>query len=95
MSSSEREFEVVVWGATGFTGRLVADHLSQHFSNSSPSLRWALGGRDRTKLERVAGELNSPAELRPILVGDGRNRPGAWSSGKRPFHFCKCGAVGI
>ena len=26
---------------------------------------------------------------------EGRNRPGAWSSGKRPFHFCKCGAVGI
>lgn len=75
MSSSEREFEVVVWGATGFTGRLVAEHLSAHFSSSSPPLRWALGGRDRTKLEQVASELNSSAEPPPILVGNSFDRP--------------------
>ena len=88
MSSSEREFEVVVWGATGFTGRLVVEHLSQHFSYSSPSLRWALGGRDRTKLERVAGELNSPAELPPILVGDSFDRPRLDEIARRTSVIC-------
>ena len=73
MLSSEREFEVVVWGATGFTGRLVAEHLSQHYGTSQP-LRWALGGRNRAKLERVAGELNAPSRQLPILVGDSSDR---------------------
>ena len=73
MSGSDREFEVVVWGATGFTGRLVAEHLSQHYSTNQP-LRWALGGRDRAKLERVTSEVNSSSEQLPILIGDSRDR---------------------
>jgi short subunit dehydrogenase-like uncharacterized protein len=55
-----RDLDVVVFGATGFTGRLVADYLRQ----AAPgSLRWAIAGRNREKLEALA--LG-----RPVLVGD-------------------------
>ena len=51
MSEAKRELDVVVWGATGFTGRLVAEYLLEHYGGSGP-LRWALGGRSaQVKLE--------------------------------------------
>lgn len=48
-NNSAREFDVVVYGATGFTGRLVAEYLARN----APTLRWALAGRSATKLEAV------------------------------------------
>ena len=70
MPVGEREFEVVLWGATGFTGRLVAEHLQQTYG--SASLRWAIAGRDPRKLEDLAGSLGG-AE-RPILIADAHDR---------------------
>jgi short subunit dehydrogenase-like uncharacterized protein len=68
-TNPSREFDLVLFGATGFTGRLVAERLAA----SSEPLRWALAGRDRAKLERVREGLASQnpacAEL-PILTGD-------------------------
>jgi short subunit dehydrogenase-like uncharacterized protein len=64
MTDSQRELDLVLFGATGFTGRLTAEYLA----GVHPTLRWALGGRSRDKLERVRGELGL-GEL-PILVGD-------------------------
>ena len=43
------EFDVIVWGATGFTGRLVAEYLLGRYGTDS--FRWALGGRSQEKLE--------------------------------------------
>lgn len=51
---SEREFQVLLFGATGFTGQLVAEHLSRTYGES---LRLALAGRNAEKLERVAAGL--------------------------------------
>jgi short subunit dehydrogenase-like uncharacterized protein len=49
-SRSDREFDLVLFGATGFTGRLTAEYLARH----APSgLRWALAGRNESKLEGV------------------------------------------
>lgn len=65
----ERDLDLVLWGATGYTGRLVAHHLVRH----GKDVRWALGGRSREKLEAIRAELE---ELRPeardlpIVVGD-------------------------
>jgi len=39
----DRRFDVVLWGATGFTGRLVAEYLTRRAAGTS--LRWALAGR--------------------------------------------------
>ena len=52
MDRNAREFEIVLWGATGFTGALVAEYLA-----AIPGLRWAIAGRDRRKLDAVAAQL--------------------------------------
>jgi short subunit dehydrogenase-like uncharacterized protein len=66
---------VVVWGATGFTGRLVAEYLAKNYG-AGGDLRWAIAGRSREKLTAVRDVLASieplAAEL-PILVGDSRD----------------------
>ncbi|MEU6646492.1 saccharopine dehydrogenase NADP-binding domain-containing protein [Saccharomonospora sp. NPDC046836] len=67
---AEREHDLVLFGATGFTGGLTAEYLARH---TPPGCRWALAGRDRTKLERVrarlAGLTPACAEL-PLLHAD-------------------------
>jgi short subunit dehydrogenase-like uncharacterized protein len=63
-----REFDIVLWGATGFTGRLVADYLVRNYVSGDTGLRLALAGRNKTKLEGIAREVGAP-QL-PILVGD-------------------------
>jgi short subunit dehydrogenase-like uncharacterized protein len=63
------EFDIVVWGATGFTGRLTAEKLAARVGSGS-DLRWALGGRNKAKLEAVRASLGSGAQDVPIIVGD-------------------------
>jgi short subunit dehydrogenase-like uncharacterized protein len=63
------EFDLVLFGATGFTGQLVAEYLVE---KKSP-LRWAIAGRSRDKLERVRSELaaiDPSARDLPLIVGD-------------------------
>lgn len=64
-----REFDVVVWGASGFTGRLVADHLLTQYGIDG-ELRWALGGRSAARLEAVRAELGANAAGLTILTAD-------------------------
>jgi short subunit dehydrogenase-like uncharacterized protein len=66
MSPTDREFDLVLWGATGFTGRLVAEYLLGRYGRGD-SLRWALGGRSEARLGRVRDDL--AADL-PLLLGD-------------------------
>lgn len=71
--TGERDLDLVLWGATGYTGRLVARYLVDRTRREAAPLGWALGGRSRAKLEAVREELaaSDPAarEL-PLLVGD-------------------------
>lgn len=55
MSDTDRDYEVVLWGATGFTGRLVADYLADRYGASD--LDWAIAGRDEERLAAVREEL--------------------------------------
>jgi len=70
---AERELDVVLWGATGFTGRLVAAYLAEHPEVVEGGVAVALGGRDRQKLEALRDELAERApgarEL-PLVVAD-------------------------
>jgi short subunit dehydrogenase-like uncharacterized protein len=50
----EREYEIVLFGATGFTGALTAEYLA---ANAPSELRWAIAGRNRQKLDDVRGKL--------------------------------------
>ncbi|MBT9506477.1 saccharopine dehydrogenase NADP-binding domain-containing protein [Rhodoferax sp.] len=61
-----KEFDIVVHGATGFTGRLVVEYL---LTQSDKSLRWAMGGRSAEKLAAVRDELGAPADT-PLVVTD-------------------------
>jgi short subunit dehydrogenase-like uncharacterized protein len=62
---ADREFDVVVYGATGFTGRLVAEYIAA----THPDIRWAMAGRSQDKLEAVRDEMGVPADT-PLIVAD-------------------------
>lgn len=64
---SNREFDVVVFGATGFTGRLVAEYLASEYGGEG--VRWAMAGRSREKLAAVRDEIGAPADT-PLLTAD-------------------------
>jgi short subunit dehydrogenase-like uncharacterized protein len=58
--ATERQYDVVLFGATGFTGGLTARYLAE---NAPEGLRWALVGRNRAKLEAVrAGLAETPSK---------------------------------
>lgn len=74
MAHGDRDYDLVLWGATGFTGALVAEYLVAR-EGVGKRLRWAIAGRNRAKLEAVRRELASRdpsagAEALPILEGD-------------------------
>ena len=60
-----RDYDIVIFGATGFTGRLTAEYLGEHLPADAS---WAIAGRSVQKLESVRGGLGRP-DL-PILVAD-------------------------
>ena len=60
MSGDAREFDLIVFGATGFTGRLVAEYL--HLSGADGA-RWAIAGRSLDKLARLRDELHLPPSV--------------------------------
>jgi short subunit dehydrogenase-like uncharacterized protein len=63
-----REFDLIVYGASGFTGRLVAEYLGQRYGDDS-DLKWALAGRDEEKLKAVREEIGV-AESVPVLTAN-------------------------
>jgi short subunit dehydrogenase-like uncharacterized protein len=66
MASSK--FDIVVYGATGFTGQLVAEYLAAHY-NSDASLKWAMAGRSKDRLAAVRDAIGAPKDL-PLIVAD-------------------------
>lgn len=66
---ASRTYDVVVWGATGFTGRLVAEYLLEAYGTDD-SLRWAIAGRSRAKLEEVRRALGPRASRLDTLSAD-------------------------
>ncbi|MGT2500805.1 saccharopine dehydrogenase family protein [Bradyrhizobium guangxiense] len=59
---------MVVYGATGFTGQLVAEYLAAHYKGDK-SLRWAMAGRSLDKLKSVRDAIGAPADT-PLIVAD-------------------------
>ncbi|CAL9612591.1 saccharopine dehydrogenase family protein [Streptomyces sp. enrichment culture] len=54
LNRAERPYDIVLFGATGFVGRLTAEYLAAH---APEELRWAIAGRDETKLHRLRAAL--------------------------------------
>jgi short subunit dehydrogenase-like uncharacterized protein len=62
------KFDIVVYGATGFTGQLVAEYLAEHYKGDS-TLKWAMAGRSKDKLAAVRDAIGAPRDL-PLIVAD-------------------------
>ena len=71
MSDSSRDHDIVVYGATGFVGRLVADYLEQH---APADAKIALGGRSKDNLEKVRSELPEQARDWALVTADSSDR---------------------
>ncbi|MFT6360780.1 MAG: short subunit dehydrogenase-like uncharacterized protein, partial [Saprospiraceae bacterium] len=65
--SDNREFDIIFWGASGFTGRLVAEYMVQKYGVNG-SVKWAMGGRNAVKLEGIQKDLG--AEEIPLVIAD-------------------------
>ncbi|GAX74962.1 hypothetical protein CEUSTIGMA_g2408.t1 [Chlamydomonas eustigma] len=73
MALQARPYEIVVWGATGFTGKLVCKHIAQTYQGN---VRWAMAGRDKAKLEQLRADLtklNVDCKDVPILVANAQD----------------------
>jgi len=66
MASSK--FDIVVYGATGFTGRLVAEYLASRYKGDG-NLKWAMAGRSKDKLASVRDAIGAAADT-PLIVAD-------------------------
>ena len=66
MASSK--FDIVVYGATGFTGQLVAEYLAAHYKGDG-NLKWAMAGRSKDKLVSVRDAIGAAADT-PLIVAD-------------------------
>lgn len=64
-----RDFDVIVQGASGFTGVLVAEYLMRQYGLGG-DLRWAIAGRSKSKLQAVREGLGHEASDLPIIVAD-------------------------
>ena len=70
-----REFDIVVYGATGYTGRLVAQHFVREYGKDTNGPRWAMAGRSMEKLQSVRDEIGAPADT-PLVVADADDQAG-------------------
>lgn len=63
---SNREFDIIIYGASGFTGRLVAEYLQAEYAGSD--LTWAMAGRNADKLAEVRSEMGIPESVAIITA---------------------------
>ena len=60
--SETKKYDFIVYGATGFTGKLVVEYLVERYLGN-PEIKWALAGRNLEKLKSVAKSKNVPDEI--------------------------------
>ncbi len=69
INNYQRAYDVIVWGASGFTGRLVTEYLFGKYGTGG-ELRWAIAGRSQEKLETICVELGIASGSVPIIIAD-------------------------
>ncbi|MEM7510815.1 MAG: saccharopine dehydrogenase NADP-binding domain-containing protein [Bacteroidota bacterium] len=65
--NQSRTYDIIIWGASGFTGRLVAEYLYKKYGVNK-DLKWAMGGRNKGKLEEVRAAVAD--ETVPLVIAD-------------------------
>ena len=81
---NEREFDVIVWGATGFTGSLVVEYIYNNYKNKN--LNWAIAGRSIEKLKKV--RLKSADDTIPVISANSDDLDSLQSMVKRTKVVC-------
>src|SRR5262249_50358849 len=66
--TSSSKFDIIVYGATGFTGQLVAEYLASEYRGDD-ALKWAMAGRSLDKLAAVRDAVGAPADT-PLIAAD-------------------------
>ena len=54
--SNTKQLDLIIWGATGFTGQLVSEYINKKYSNTT--LKWGVAGRNKEKASVIAERLN-------------------------------------
>jgi short subunit dehydrogenase-like uncharacterized protein len=67
--TTPREFDIIIYGATGFTGRLVAEYLVRHYAGQKDAPKWAMAGRSLDKLAEVRDLIGAPKDI-ALVVAD-------------------------
>lgn len=67
--SNTNELDIIIYGATGYTGRLVCEYMWQQYGHDVSSVNWAMAGRSLDKLEQVRDELGISSGV-PLIVAD-------------------------
>lgn len=67
--SNTKELDIIIYGATGYTGRLVCEYMWQQYGHDVSSVNWAMAGRSLDKLEQVRDELGISSGV-PLIVAD-------------------------
>ena len=66
---NENKLDLIIWGATGFTGRLVCQHIKNTYSKTK--LVWGVAGRNKEKLLTICKKLNLNEKM--IFIADSNN----------------------
>lgn len=66
--TQQREYGITVYGATGYTGRLICEYLNTRYGVNG-EVKWSMAGRSRAKLESVRDEMGIPASV-PLVIAD-------------------------
>ena len=65
--SNLNKYDFVIYGATGFTGKLVVEYAINQYTNNN-EISWAIAGRNNEKLEHVQEKYNLPSDIGKIVV---------------------------
>jgi short subunit dehydrogenase-like uncharacterized protein len=66
--TSSSKFDIIVYGATGFTGQLVAEYLATHYRDDK-ALKWAMAGRSLDKLKSIRDAIGASPDT-ALIVAD-------------------------
>ena len=66
----QKIFDLIIWGASGYTGKLVCEYIVKNYKKNN--LKWALGGRNKSKIERLITSLN--LKNIPYFIADSNNK---------------------
>ncbi len=69
--TGNKEFDIVVYGATGFTGRLVCEYLNNTYGVNG-DVNWAMAGRSMEKIKSVRDSMGIPNDV-PMVIADSQN----------------------